>query len=155
IVRRNILFISQKTAWNNQSIVSIKSIIVRTMWCLFIIWILAVFTGFIFMFLPRHENSQSGLIGFTDDSAAAQRQLRAVPQQRQLAAAQRQLRAVPQQRQLAAAQLQRRAVPRQLQLAAAQRQLRAAPRQRQLALPQRRRRQQQQQQPAAAPQPPR
>ncbi|CAF0949656.1 unnamed protein product [Adineta steineri] len=94
----------------------IKSIIVRAMWCLFIIWILAVFTGFIFTFLPRHENSQSGLIGFTDDSA---------PQQHQLAAL-RQLRAASRQRQLALAQQRRQQQqpaapqPRQHQLLAVQ-----------------------------------
>jgi hypothetical protein len=45
-----------------------KWIIQRIFLCLLIVWVLMVFIGFIFMFLPRQDNDQSVLIGFTDDS---------------------------------------------------------------------------------------
>ncbi|UJR12087.1 hypothetical protein I4U23_016265 [Adineta vaga] len=49
----------------------IKLILKRFFQCLFLTWLLAVFVGFIFAFLPRQENKQDAVIGFTDTASSA------------------------------------------------------------------------------------
>ncbi len=53
-----IIFLICRTKW----------IIRRILLGLFEAWALSVFIGFILMFLPRNDDSQRGIIGFTDDS---------------------------------------------------------------------------------------
>ncbi|UJR07245.1 hypothetical protein I4U23_011533 [Adineta vaga] len=49
----------------------IKSIVNRILLCVFILWILAVCVGFIFVYLPRETLTESPTTQFTDDSDSA------------------------------------------------------------------------------------